>query len=408
MNRVIVWLLCLLQATYPGAASAQGVLTLVGAGKGTPGTPTAGLSCNYTPVTSATYNVAYTGATPSASGGTPAYTFSQTGTLPPGFSINTGTGVISGTDSVDSGGATYPGLQVKVTDSLSTVVNCGASFTITVAAGGCAYLLPLGSNTVSVAYSLRKLRSAYGGNAAQLTRASDNTTQDIGFVNSCDFDATSAAAFCALTTCVGTKFYEQSGSGNPDAVVAQANAPTYTASCPTTSLPCFTWSGGSNLNLPVTISSITNATLYAVVRYTDLTTNRVPLSLPGGGTTTPVNYIGYRTSGTACSTLKNNGTTSQITQIACSVNTWYVQWGSVNTTNVSSCVSGSCGTDSTSSQAASASTHVEIGTEFTVAGTANLIGTTTDIIVFAPNISLTDVKTACRNSATYYGLTTTC
>ena len=42
------------------------------------------LACSYTPVTTATYNVAYTGATPSASGGTAPYTFSNTGTLPTG------------------------------------------------------------------------------------------------------------------------------------------------------------------------------------------------------------------------------------------------------------------------------------------------------------------------------------
>jgi len=93
------------------------------------------LSCSYTPVTAATYNVAYTGATPSASGGTPSYTFSNTGSLPPGFSINSSTGVISGTDTVDSSGATYPGIQVSVTDSLSNTANCGGSFTITVAGG---------------------------------------------------------------------------------------------------------------------------------------------------------------------------------------------------------------------------------------------------------------------------------
>jgi hypothetical protein len=46
------------------------------------------LACSYTPITSATYNVAYTGATPSASGGSPTYTFTQTGTLPTGFTIS--------------------------------------------------------------------------------------------------------------------------------------------------------------------------------------------------------------------------------------------------------------------------------------------------------------------------------
>lgn len=94
----------------------------------------ASLSCSYTPVTSATYNVAYTGATPSASGGTAPYTFSNTGSaLPTGMSINSSTGVISGTDSTDSGGASYPGIQVTVTDNVSATANCGTSFTITVA-----------------------------------------------------------------------------------------------------------------------------------------------------------------------------------------------------------------------------------------------------------------------------------
>ena len=96
------------------------------------------LSCSYTPVTSATYNVAYTGATPSPSGGSGSYTsYANTGSsLPPGITLNTSTGVLSGTDSTDSGGATYPGIQLQVTDSLSNTANCGTSFTITVAAAG--------------------------------------------------------------------------------------------------------------------------------------------------------------------------------------------------------------------------------------------------------------------------------
>lgn len=122
----------------------------------------ASLSCSYTPITAATYNVAYTGASPSGSGGTPAYTFSQTGTLPPGFTLNTSTGVISGTDTVDSGGATYPGIQVKVTDSVSANANCGSSFTITVSAGVTAMTTPIlgigqnnaGSTTVANYYPL--------------------------------------------------------------------------------------------------------------------------------------------------------------------------------------------------------------------------------------------------------------
>lgn len=129
-------LLAVLALSIGLAAAAHAQLLMRDVGSGGTGGAVASLSCTYTPVTTATYNVAYTGGTPAASGGTPAYVFSNTGTLPPGFTINTTTGVISGTDVVDSGGATYPGIQVSVLDSLSNTANCGTSFTITVSAGG--------------------------------------------------------------------------------------------------------------------------------------------------------------------------------------------------------------------------------------------------------------------------------
>ena len=90
------------------------------------------LSCSYTPITTATQSVAYTGATPSTSGGTPAYVYSiSAGTLPTGFSLNTSTGVISGTDSSVE---TKTGIQLLVTDNVSATANCGGTFTITVSA----------------------------------------------------------------------------------------------------------------------------------------------------------------------------------------------------------------------------------------------------------------------------------
>jgi len=92
----------------------------------------ASLSCSYTPNTSATYNVAYTGGTPSPSGGTSPYSYTVTTNLPTGMTMSSGTGIITGTDSTDSGGATYPGIQVVLHDNVSNTANCGTSFTITV------------------------------------------------------------------------------------------------------------------------------------------------------------------------------------------------------------------------------------------------------------------------------------
>jgi hypothetical protein len=91
------------------------------------------LACSYTPVTTGTEGTAYTGATPSPSGGTSPYTFSETGSLPTGLSINTSTGVISGTPSVSG---SFPSIQVSVADSASHTANCGAAFTLVISPSG--------------------------------------------------------------------------------------------------------------------------------------------------------------------------------------------------------------------------------------------------------------------------------
>jgi hypothetical protein len=101
------------------------------------------LRCSYAaPVTTGTQGTAYVGATPVAAGGTPAYTFSETGTLPGGLSISSSTGVISGTPSASG---SFPSIQVKVTDSTSTVANCGSAFTLVISPSG-------GSATLAAIY----------------------------------------------------------------------------------------------------------------------------------------------------------------------------------------------------------------------------------------------------------------
>ena len=72
----------------------------------------------------------------------------------------------------------------------------------------------------AAAYSLRLLDNTYTGDAIVVRRASDNTTQAIGFVNN-ELDTTSLESFCSGTDGFVTTWYDQSGNGND---AAQANA----------------------------------------------------------------------------------------------------------------------------------------------------------------------------------------
>lgn len=90
----------------------------------------AALSISGTPVTSATQNAPYTGFTVSAAGGTSPYVFSVfSGSLPAGITLNTSTGVVSGTP---TGAGTFASIIIRVTDAVGTTKNL-AAFTLTVA-----------------------------------------------------------------------------------------------------------------------------------------------------------------------------------------------------------------------------------------------------------------------------------
>lgn len=66
--------------------------------------------------------------------------------------------------------------------------------------------------SAAAAYSLRKLRTAYTGSAIRVRRASDNTEQDIGFVNNV-LDTSSLTTFCSGTNGFVKTWYDQSGNG---------------------------------------------------------------------------------------------------------------------------------------------------------------------------------------------------
>lgn len=85
------------------------------------------------------------------------------------------------------------------------------------------YLLDLFPNA-SAAYSLRRLNSAYTSNLIRVRRSSDNTEQDIGFVNNV-LDTSSLTSFCGSGNGFVTTWYDQSGNGRNATQTTAANQP---------------------------------------------------------------------------------------------------------------------------------------------------------------------------------------
>jgi hypothetical protein len=77
----------------------------------------------------------------------------------------------------------------------------------------------------AAAYSVRRLSSAYTGPLIEVERASDSTTQDIGYDANGDLDTTALATFCSGTTCTVRTWYDQSSNGNDAVQTTQANQP---------------------------------------------------------------------------------------------------------------------------------------------------------------------------------------
>ena len=76
----------------------------------------------------------------------------------------------------------------------------------------------------AAAYSLRLLQTAYTGSAIRVRRASDNTEQDIGFVNN-QLDTATLTTFCSGTNGFVKTWYDQSGNGRDASQTTAANQP---------------------------------------------------------------------------------------------------------------------------------------------------------------------------------------
>lgn len=77
----------------------------------------------------------------------------------------------------------------------------------------------------AVAYSLRKLSSAYSGSAIRVRRSSDNTEQNIGFNASGNLDTIALTSFVGAGNGFVTTWYDQSGNGRNSVQSVAANQP---------------------------------------------------------------------------------------------------------------------------------------------------------------------------------------
>lgn len=78
----------------------------------------------------------------------------------------------------------------------------------------------------TVAYSLRKLRVGYSGNAIRVRRSSDNSEQDIGFSGNGDLNTSALLSFVGLgNNGFVTTWYDQSGNGINVTQTTTANQP---------------------------------------------------------------------------------------------------------------------------------------------------------------------------------------
>jgi hypothetical protein len=104
--------------------------------------------------------------------------------------------------------------------------------------------------SAAAAYSLRKLRSAYTGNAIRVRRSSDNTETNIGFSSSFGLDTTTLSSFCSGTNGFVTTWYDQSGNGRNATQTTAANQPQIVSSGTVINLngkPIVTFNGTSQV-----------------------------------------------------------------------------------------------------------------------------------------------------------------
>jgi len=171
--------------------------------------------------TSVTTTTATAGVTTDSSSGTLYIAVTTSATAPTASAIKAGTGfTFAANQSITTTGAktfSVTGLTASTTYYHHTIHNntngdsnilTSSSFTTS---AGASYILDTLAVAPTNVYSMRKLLSAYSGNAIRVRRSSDNTEQDIGFSSNI-LDTTTLLSFVGAGTGYVVTWYDQSGN----------------------------------------------------------------------------------------------------------------------------------------------------------------------------------------------------
>jgi hypothetical protein len=255
----------------------------------------------------------------------------------------------------------------------------------------------------AAAYSLRKLRQQYNGPAIRVRRSSDNAETDIGFATNTDgIDTVALLAFTGANSGFVTTWYDQSGNGRNAAQATAVNQPRIVdagvvetdGGRPTVRYPT------AGVGLATTVTSAgwfdaPSASIVSVARCTNTATARHIVGNRGGAG----RFIRAQGGGASYQLINTGALAMTVSGTTTNQNVVTYRYDG---TTISGWVNGGSATSAAAGYFSDPTATVSIGGSG--GGSADWIGTISEIVVFASAISTTGRQTLERNQGSYYSI----
>jgi hypothetical protein len=262
----------------------------------------------------------------------------------------------------------------------------------------------------SAAYSLRKLRNAYTGNAIRVRRSSDNAEADIGFTTSGDLDTVALLAHCGAGSGFVTTWYDQSGNGRNATQTTAESQPRIVSNGVLETLngkPAIRYDG-VNDNLQATVPSLANQNNISFVGVTQILTRKYAILLGSGGNA-GTSGIRWGIFGQGNLTSDGIGWAGSASELALGngsllpINTPYQAVYTKTPTQWQILLNGSTISTVNDTSFPTSTYSLTIGAEKEGSYIANALAS--EIIIISGALSTTDRQILERNQGQYYGIT---